>query len=203
MEYRGSNGIVIGLVSSLNDDANLGRVKVRFPHLDNQESDWARIAAPMAGPNRGVFFRPEVDDEVLVAFEHGDPRRPYILGALWSQTDQPPADDGNRTQNNWRFIQSRSGHIILLDDTAGSEKIVLVDKDGQRRVVIDSANQKIQVQCDMGDVDIEAPTGKVTIKANEIELNATTSVKIQAVAQVDIQATAGATSIKGTMVNIN
>lgn len=186
MDEARTSGVVIGIVSDLNDEAGLGRVKVKLPHLGGEESDWARLSTMMAGSNRGAFFRPEKDDEVLVAFEHGDPRRPYILGALWSQADQPPPDDGNRTQNNWRFIRSRSGHVILLDDTPGKEKIELIDKDGKRRITIDSANQKIQVQCDMGDVEIKAPTGKIMIEAREISVKASTTL-----------------SLEGSMVNIN
>src|SRR5215212_313772 len=99
-----TNGIVIGLVIDLKDEENIGRVKVKYPHLEDQPSDWARLASPMAGNKRGTFFRPEVGDEVLVAFEHGEPRRPYIIGALWSKVDPPPPDDGDTEKNNWRFI---------------------------------------------------------------------------------------------------
>jgi uncharacterized protein involved in type VI secretion and phage assembly len=189
-----TNGIVIGVVSTLDDDSSLGRIKVRYPHLGNVESDWARLSSLMAGPQRGTFFRPEVGDEVLVAFEHGDPRRPYILGSLWSQADLPPPDDGNKTANNWRFIRSRSGHIILLDDTAGKEKIVLIDKDSKRQVIIDSANQKIQVLCDAGDIEIKAPSGKISIEAREISVKATTTLNLEGTAT---------TNVKGGMVNIN
>ena len=78
------NGIVIGLVTDLADPENLGRVRARYPYLGDEISDWARLVTPMAGKDRGVFFRPEVGDEVLVAFELGDVRRPYVLGSLWS-----------------------------------------------------------------------------------------------------------------------
>jgi uncharacterized protein involved in type VI secretion and phage assembly len=191
---RTSNGIVIGLVIDLKDEENIGRVKVRYPHLEDQPSDWARIAAPMAGGGRGAFFRPEVGDEVLVAFEHGEPRRPYIIGALWSKADPPPPDDGNAEKNNWRFIQSRSGHIILLDDTQGKEKIVIVDKDNKRKVVIDSANSKIEVICDQGDVEVKAAAGDVKVEAVNVSVKATAELKLEATGNV---------TIKGAMVNIN
>jgi uncharacterized protein involved in type VI secretion and phage assembly len=150
----------------------------------------------MAGPDRGVFFRPEKDDEVLVGFEHGDPRRPYILGSLWSQADKPPADDGQKTKNNWRFIKSRSGHILKFDDTSGAEKIEVIDKDSSRRVVIDSANRKIQILCDTGagDIEIKAPAGDVTIEAATITVKATTSLTLES---------SGTVTIKGSIVNIN
>ena len=197
MSERPENGIVIGVVCDLNDDDNLGRVRVRFPHLDGEMSDWARLSSPMAGAGRGAFFRPEKDDEVLVGFEHGDPRRPYILGSVWSQVDQPPKDDGNKTQNNWRFIQSRSGHILKLDDTSGKEKIEFIDKDGKRRIVIDSANRKIQILCDSaaGDIEIKAPASDVKIEAATITVKATTSLTLES---------DGVVTISGkTAVNIN
>ena len=189
-------GIVVGLVSDLNDEANLGRVRVRFPHLGGTESDWARLSSPMAGSGRGTFFRPEKDDEVLVAFEHGDPRRPYVLGSLWSQVDQPPPDDGQKTENNWRFIQSRSGHILRFDDTPGAERIDIIDKDGTRRIVIDSANRKIQILCDAaaGDIEIKAPASDVRIEAATITVKATTSLTLES---------DGVVTIKGATVNIN
>jgi uncharacterized protein involved in type VI secretion and phage assembly len=194
MQGQQENGIVIGIVTTLDDPQRLGRVRVRYPHLNDQPSDWARLVTPMAGADRGLFLRHEVDDEVLVAFEHGDPRRPYILGGLWSKTDKPPADDGQPTQNNWRFIKSRSGHVIKLDDTAGQESIEILDKDGARRVLIDSAARKIQVICDSGNVEVKAGAGSVTVEAVSIEVKATGNMTLEA---------AGTMTIKGATVNIN
>jgi uncharacterized protein involved in type VI secretion and phage assembly len=185
-EHR-TNGIVIGVVSSLEDKENLGRVTVRFPYFGEQESNLARLATLMAGKGFGSYFVPEVGDEVLVAFEQGDPRRPYILGAVWNKPDPPPKTDGNQKENNWRFIQSRSGHIILLDDTAGKERIVLIDKDAKRQVVIDSGNNKIQVLCDLGDVEIKAPTGSVTIEAKTITLKATADLNLSGTVTTKIE----------------
>src|SRR5438105_220923 len=169
-------GIVIGIVTNLNDPDRLGRVRVKFPHLGNELSDWGRLVSLMGGKDRGAFFRPEVGDEVLVAFEHGDARRPYILGAVWSSEDKPPPDDGKPVENNWRQIRSRSGHVIKFDDTKGAEVIEIIDKDGARKVVIDSAKKKIQVVCDSGDVEVTAPAGNVKVNAKTIELKATETI---------------------------
>jgi uncharacterized protein involved in type VI secretion and phage assembly len=188
------NGIVIGIVASLDDPDKLGRVRVKLPHLDNELSDWARLVSLMAGKDRGTFFRPEIGDEVLCAFEHGDARRPYVLGALWSSQDTVPSDDGRPTENNWRQIKSRSGHIIKLDDTRGAERIELIDKDGDRTVTIDSAARKIQVVCQSGDVEVTAPAGRVTVNARSIELKATGTINLEA---------DGTFTIKGATVNIN
>lgn len=189
-----NGGVLIGIVSDLDDPERLGRVKVRYPTLGDQESDWARLVAAGAGKDRGLFSRPEVGDEVLVAFELGDPRRPCVLGGLWSKTDPPPKDDGNAEDNNWRFIQSRSGHVIKLDDTRGAELIEIVDKDGRRRVLLDSANKKIQVTCDDGDVEVTSGSGKVKVEAVTVEIKASANLTIEAGA---------ALKIKGATVDIN
>jgi uncharacterized protein involved in type VI secretion and phage assembly len=189
-----SNGLVIGTVVDLDDPERIGRIKVQYPHLNDEQSDWARLVTPMAGNDRGCFFRPEKGDEVLVAFEHGEPRRPHIVGSLWSTVDKPPADDGQPTDNNWRFIKSRSGHVIKLDDTQGKEKIEFIDKDQQRRVVIDSANRKIQVICDQGDVEITAKAGSVKVEAMTVEVKASANMTLEAT---------GTMTIKGATVNIN
>lgn len=133
-------GVVIGMVTNNKDPDGLGRVKVRFPWLsDSDESAWARIATPMAGSNRGFYFLPEIDDEVLVAFEHGDMHFPYVLGALWNGKDKPAVSEDKRPGIQIRLIKSRSGHTIRLTDEAGKEKIEIVDKSGNNKLVIDTA----------------------------------------------------------------
>jgi len=122
-------GAVVGVVTSIDDPEALGRVKVRYPWLqDDSESPWARLVSFMAGPDRGAVFRPEVDDEVLVVFDQGDMRIPYILGALWNGQDAIPQERGPDGDNNVRLIRSRSGHQILLDDTPGAEKVTILDR---------------------------------------------------------------------------
>lgn len=189
-----SNGLVVGLVSDLDDPERIGRVQVKYPYRGDQVSGWARLVTPMGGKQRGVFMRPEVGDEVLVGYEQGDPRRPYVLGAVWSSTDDPPPDDGQPTKNNLRLIQSRSGHRFVLDDTDGAEQIVIVDKDGTRKVVIDSAGQSIEISCQPGDISISAPTGKVSISAQSISIKADAEIQIQAGA---------ALTLSGATVSIN
>jgi uncharacterized protein involved in type VI secretion and phage assembly len=108
-------GVIPGIVESLNDPEGLGRIRVHFPHLQGENrSFWASVAAPMAGKNRGVFFQPETEDEVLVAFDEGDPQHPYIVGFLWNGQDLPPESN---PQN--RVIVTLSGHTIRFEDKAG------------------------------------------------------------------------------------
>jgi uncharacterized protein involved in type VI secretion and phage assembly len=124
-------GASVAIVTSIEDPDSLGRVKVKFPWLrDDVESPWARLVSFMAGNARGAVFRPEVGDEVLVLFEHGDMRFPYVIGGLWNGRDAMPTERGADVSNNVRLIKSRSGHTIVLDDTSGSEKITITDRSG-------------------------------------------------------------------------
>jgi uncharacterized protein involved in type VI secretion and phage assembly len=194
-------GVVVGVVTANQDPAKLGRVKVKFPWLsDSDESAWARLATFMAGKERGAFYLPEVDDEVVVAFEHGDPNYPYVLGALWNGQDTPPEANADG-KNNKRLLKSRSGLTILLDDTAGGEKIQISDKDGQNMLVVDVANKKISLTSS-GDIEIKAAQGQVTIEAQQLKLNSTGPAEVKASGTLNIE---GQTvNIKGQpMVNIN
>jgi uncharacterized protein involved in type VI secretion and phage assembly len=83
-------GVVVGIVTNNQDPEKLGRIKVRFPWLsDVNESAWARLSTPLAGKGRGFYYLPEIEDEVLVAFEFGDINRPIIIGSLWNGENIP------------------------------------------------------------------------------------------------------------------
>jgi Rhs element Vgr protein len=148
-------GVVPALVTNLEDPDDLGRVKVKFPWLaDDLESTWARVVGIGAGPERGMLVLPEINDEVLVVFEHGDFNRPYVLGGVWSSTDKPPmpsseaVSDGTVNLRTWR---SRSGHRITLDDTEGEEKLELMSKNEHRITMDDTAGEeKLEIQTQGG-----------------------------------------------------
>ncbi|QUQ65636.1 phage baseplate assembly protein V [Kutzneria sp. CA-103260] len=173
-------GLLVGVVTDLDDPDKLARVRVSFPELGGVQSDWAGLVTLMAGDKRGSLFRPEKGDEVIVGFLQGDMRAPYVLGGVWNQPEPPPPDDGKPTENNWRFFTSRSGHVLRFDDTKGAEKIEVIDKDGKRRVVLDSANSKITVSADEGDVEVDAPNGTIKLSGRSIELHATTTLSLTA-----------------------
>lgn len=201
------NGIVTGIVTNNRDEEGLGRIKVKFPWLSEEnETDWAKVMSFMAGKERGGFFLPEVGDEVLVAFEHGDINYPYVIGALWNNEDNPPETNSDG-KNNIRKIRSRSGHEIvfndddtskqekieihtrgghkiLLDDSAGQEKIEIIDKTGSNKMTIDSVQNSIS---------IESST-LLKIKAQVIEIEAGATMTIKAGAVLNIQ---------GALVKIN
>ncbi len=194
-------GVTVGVVTNNQDPDHQGRVKVRFPWLSDQdESHWARVLTPMAGNDRGLYFLPEVDDEVLVAFEHGRVEFPYVLGSLWNGKDKTPEsnDDGN---NNMRTFKSRSGHIIRFDDTDGGEKIEILDKSGQNSFVINTTDNTITITAD-SDIHIRSGNGKVMISGNGIEIKSQADIRIEADADMELKA-GGRQNIKGSMVNIN
>jgi uncharacterized protein involved in type VI secretion and phage assembly len=195
------NGVVVGVVTDNKDPDKLGRVKVKIPRLSGEdESNWARVISFMAGKEMGGFFLPEVNDEVLVAFEYGDINIPYVIGSLWNGKDSPPLvnDDG---KNNFRIIKSRSGHVIRLDDTDGQEKIEIVDKSENNKIVIDTKEKKISIKSDK-DIEISAPSGKVKIEATDIEVKSSASTKIEASSTMDLKSS-GTANLKGATVNIN
>ncbi len=197
---RRINGVVTGIITDNSDPEGLGRVKVRFPWLsDDNESDWVKVMSFMAGNERGGFFLPEEEDEVLVAFEHGDINYPYVLGALWNGEDSPPEANSDG-QNNIRKIKSRSGHEIIFndDDTASQEKIeihtnaghtiVLDDSSGQEKIeIIDKTeNNKIIIDSAQNSIDIESAM-QLKIKSNTVEIEGTTSLTLKSNAALTIQ----------------
>lgn len=194
-------GVIVGIVTNNQDPDDLCRVKVKFPGIcDDDESNWARVVTFMGGPERGALFLPEVDDEVLVAFEGGDINKPYVIGALWNGVDKPPANNSNG-ENNLRLIQSRSGHIIKLDDTDGSEKIEIIDSSGNNLVTIDTAANKITVSS-AGDMDLLAQDGKLTIDAGEVEIKSGGDANFKAAGTIEIKAD-GEANMKGATINLN
>jgi phage protein D len=188
-------GVVVGIVTNAKDPEGLARVKVKYPTISDQlESHWARLVTPMAGPGRGFEFIPEVNDEVLVAFEYDDINKPYILGALWNGKDKPPeasneiASDGKVKR---RIIHSRSGHTITLDDTDGDEKISIIDKTGNNSIEIDSAKNTLTIKTD-GAISMETKDD-VTIKGKNITLEAKADAKMTAKSNINLEATKKAT----------
>ncbi|BAZ08756.1 Rhs element Vgr protein [Calothrix sp. NIES-4071] len=194
-------GVVIGIVTNNRDTEKMGRVKVKFPWLsDSDESHWARIATPMAGKERGIYFLPEVDDEVLVMFEHGDVRFPYIIGALWNGKDSPP-ETNNDGKNNIRLIKSRSGHTIRLNDENGKETIEIIDKSNNNFLKIDTAKNSITITA-AKDIKLSAPKGSIELDAKTIDIKSGQDTTIKAGTGMDINAKL-TMNIKGQFVNIN
>lgn len=176
------HGVFPALVLDNQDPDGQGRVKVSLPWSPDtggaQYAAWARIATMMAGKNRGSWFIPDVGDEVLVAFEGGDPRRPYMLGGLWNGTDNPPQSmDGNNTK---KVLRSRNGVKITLDDTDGSETLILETPAGQKVTLTDSpASVEVDdsngntLRMDASGVTVTS-SGQVVVNASSAEITAGT-----------------------------
>jgi phage baseplate assembly protein V len=194
-------GVAIGVVTNNKDPDGLGRVKASLPWMDDQvETNWARVAAPMAGAGRGIYFLPEVNDEVLVAFEHGNPDTPYVLGGLWNGQDKPPEANGNG-KNDVRTIRSRSGNVIRLTDTDGGSKIEIIDSSTKNSIVISAKDNSITIAA-AGDITIASSGGKLKLSGNSVEITSTSTVKVQASQNTEVTAS-GQLTLKGQVVNIN
>jgi uncharacterized protein involved in type VI secretion and phage assembly len=195
----------VGIVTNNKDPDELGRVRVKFPSLsDDDESAWARLVSPMAGADRGLFYVPEIDDEVLVGFDHGDIHRPFIIGSVWNGKDATPIKAseavGGDGKVNKRVLKSRSGHTVTLDDTDGGEEITIVDKTGNNKIVFHSPDNSMQISI-QGDLTIESTQGKITIKAatgidvstqQEIKISAETGAEMSTPQQLKLSGDAGA-----------
>lgn len=198
-----ARGLAIGVVTNNQDPDGLGRVKVQFPWLhDGTESGWARLAAPSAGDNRGFFFIPEVNDEVLVGFEHGDFNHPYIVGSLWNGMDSPPSEGSDAVKSGSvvkRVLKTRTGHMIVFDDSPGAGKIQVIDETGSNRITIDSAKNSVTVESGM---EIVLKAGQaIKMEAPNIELKGSVGVDISA-PQIESAASARHV-IRGGVVEIN
>lgn len=175
-------GVYAALVADVVDPDGQGRVRVRLPwapDADGQSYEaWARLATLMAGPGRGSWFVPDVDDEVLVAFEAGDPRRPYVVGALWNGQDAPPETMDGAGDNNLKVLRSRNGVKVTLDDQDGQERLVLETPGGQSVTLKDGPGAVEIVDSNGNSVKLEAAgitvqaSAKVTVSASTVEVSA-------------------------------
>jgi uncharacterized protein involved in type VI secretion and phage assembly len=177
-------GVYPALVTDIKDPDGQGRVKVTLPWSgdtgNSRYEAWARLATLMAGNNRGSWFVPEVNDEVLISFEAGAPQRPYVIGALWNGSDAAPESMDGSGQNNKKVLRSRNGVKVTLDDQQGQEQFIVETPGGQRITlkdgpgaveVVDSNGNSIKLET--AGVTVNA-SAKVTISASLVEISAGT-----------------------------
>jgi phage protein D/phage baseplate assembly protein gpV len=216
-----SSGPVIGIVTNNKDPEGWGRVKVKFPWMaDDVESDWARLIAPGAGQERGFYALPEVNDEVLVSFEHGDIGKPFVLGGLWNGQGKPPLQNSKALENgkvHQGVYKTRAGHTLTFTDgsdqgvvieTAGGHRItladekkkVLVETSGGQKLTFDDGSNEVSVEStgnltikSGGNLTIDA-TGSLSIKGNTFSINSNTAGEVKAGAVLEV---------KGSLVKIN
>lgn len=175
---------LVGIVTDNEDPKSLGRVKVKFPTLtEDHTSNWARVVSVGAGAGRGFDCLPEINDEVLVAFEHGDIHRPYVIGGVWNGKDAPPNTAKDNVQDGkvrLRTIKTRTGHQIQFveEEHSGHKKGVYIETNGGHQVYLNDSDSSISISSagDMkieakGNISISAIGGEITLKGTMIRLN--------------------------------
>jgi uncharacterized protein involved in type VI secretion and phage assembly len=206
------DGVTLGVVTDVDDPLHLARVKVKLPWLSGQvESGWAQVASPWAGSRRGAYLVPEVDDQVVVAFRHGDVRHPIVLGCYWTASAPPPEADPRLER---RGLTSKGGHALVLDDTPGAGKVTVTtaagttltlddtgagqvtvgNRSGTVQIVLDLAQGAITLSTSTGNISLSAPAGKVSVQAAAFEVQSTGPLQLQSSATV---------SVKGALVQVN
>jgi uncharacterized protein involved in type VI secretion and phage assembly len=181
-------GVYPALVSDIKDPDGQGRVKVKLPWAPDADGGayeaWARLATTMAGKGRGTWFVPDANDEVLVAFEGGDPRRPYVIGALWNGTDSTPETMDGGGNNYKKVIKSRNGVKITLDDQDGQESLKLETPGGQKLTLKDGPGS-VQIEDSNGN-SVKLESSGVTVTASaKVTVNASTVAVSASMVTVD------------------
>ncbi|MBD1847224.1 VgrG-related protein [Cyanobacteria bacterium FACHB-63] len=197
-----SQTLMVGIVTNNKDPKGWGRVKVRLPTLtEDHESHWARVVSIGAGKDRGFDCLPEVNDEVLVGFEHGDIHRPYVIGGVWNGKDSPPEQIDDSLQGGkvrLRTIKTRTGHTIQFveEDKGSSKDGVYIQTAGGHQIQLNDSDRSIQIKTNGGhQVKLDDMGQSITIKS-------TLNLKIEAQGNIDINAT-GIITIKGAMIHLN
>ncbi|MEZ4643598.1 MAG: VgrG-related protein [Chloroflexota bacterium] len=219
-------GVVTAVVTNTNDPNDWGRVKIKYPWMtDDAESFWARVIGNGAGPEAGFYLIPDVGDEVLVAFEHGDFNYPCILGGVWNGKNAIPPEAASGSSGERPLIRtwhSRNGHYMAMYDNA-DQKIEVISIDGHN-LLFDDANKKVELQTSGGHtvtmddqgkkIEIKSAggqkitmedsgAGKITIQSNgDVQIKSGMNMKLEAGLNLDLQAGA-IVNIKGSLIKLN
>lgn len=207
-------GLHIGVVTSIVDNSGQFRMKVRLPLVNaSDEGVYARVATLDAGADRGTFFRPEINDEVIVGFMNDDPRHPVILGMLHSSKKTSPIEP--QESNPQKGYKSRSGIRLIFDD---EHKSVVIETPGKRIAELNDDAAIISIRDEHGNkitmdkdgITIESANKDIKLKANnsikleakKISIKAATDVSVEGGSKATLKG-GGQTVIKGGMVRIN
>jgi len=199
-------GVVTAVVTDIKDPDNLGRVKVEYKWLgEKMVSFWARVARPSAGKNYGHVWFPDVKEEVLVAFEHGDVNFPIVIGSLWSKNSAPPSAWVKVDNGKFPFhgFASPAGHKIFMNDDKDATGISLKSADDKITVVLDQKKGTLDLFVDGKELTITSKGDLKLTADGEITLDSKKKVNIKAQSGIDVNAGSGNATIKGTKVAIN
>lgn len=213
--------LLIGIVTDNKDPKGWGRVKVKFPTLtEDHASNWARVVSMGASRNRGFDCLPEINDEVLVAFEHGDIHRPFVLGGLWNGQDATPTPIGDSVADGkvrLRTFQSRVGHKVQLvdEDKASSKKGSYVQTAGNHNVRLNDSDKCIEIETSGGhkirlddrnrSIEIKTSGGHECVMSDRtasIRLKSVGSISLEANTTLDLKAN-GIVTIRGALIKLN
>jgi uncharacterized protein involved in type VI secretion and phage assembly len=188
-EEKTINGVTVAVVLNNVDSMSLGRVQLKLPWMPGFEP-WARVATPMAGMGRGAFFIPQIGDEVVVAFNHGDLRDPYVVGSVWNSLDKPPATLPTDSVTK-RAIRTPLGHELEFD-----EALQTVTLKSATQQTVEMSPDSISISATGGVASITLGTdGSITIRGKSIDLQAVDSIKLTAGTGVEASA-AGSVALK-------
>ncbi len=169
-----------------NDDSEkLGRVKVKFPWSAAAETPWLRVMTPHAGNERGWYCIPEIDDEVLVGFEHGNPDLPVVLGSLFSGQDKPH-DDAAQSDNAAKMFMTKGGNMISFGDGSGDEEIKISQGDGENAIIISMSGPSITIESS-GDISIKGKTIALESTEGDFTIKSAGAVKQESTADMEIK----------------
>ncbi len=202
-----------GVVTNLDDPEGLGRIQVKIPAL-GIDTLWVRYAAPHAGSGHGWMSLPEVDDEVLIGYENGNPDMPVAIASLYSGTDTLPVTPDQK--NEVKIFLTRAGNEIKLTDKDGEEEIKISTKDGKNVIVLSGKDPSVSITTD-GDIKFES-TGDFSIKGKNVKIESDAAIDVKSGADLNLEgganlkATAtgnlnveasGQCVIKGAIINLN
>lgn len=174
-------GVYPAVVTDLNDPEGQGRVRIRLPWSPDDSGGyeaWARLATLMGGNHRGSWFVPDLDDEVLVVFQAGDTRWPFVIGGLWNGVDTPPEQMDASGNNDIKSLRSRNGVKVTLDDASGQERLILETPGGQQVSLTDGPGVLELRDSNGNTVTLESSgitvsaSAKVTVQASTVEVSA-------------------------------